>query len=393
MLPKVDRQLESVRVDLGVQTQRLERIAMTSVIDPSRRLEINHEPWTVRRLSTFYEKPTVDHPAGNGRLYLPPHQREWSWKNTGGLKKMRKFIDSVLHNYPIHTVILNAVDDGTRERWEIYDGRHRVETLWRYVHNDFAIVVDEGTPTQRVAFYRDLSDSDRARFNDRQIPVATTTAATSAQLADVFIRLNSGKPLTQADYCWACRDCPLIRDTMAVLAGNRERFRTVFGGVDIADRKNLPDWVGLFAGIVTGNAGDMTTSFERLKDVLGFTVPPERVGAFLDALFELYSRANTVAVVSTKELKKYAALGFVNAFFADRWLHETEIETVIDDWVRIIRHIRTTGNTWIVRVEGAQNLNNRKLSVVRDRISAWIAGTGTGTDEASTDTGSDEEEE
>lgn len=345
--------------------------AAASVIDTARRLEINHEPWSVRRLSTFYEQPTVEHPAGNGRLYLPPHQREWSWTSVKGIKKMRKFIDSVLHNYPIHTIILNAIDDGTRERWEIYDGRHRVETLWRFVHNDFALVLDEGTPAQRVVYYRDLSDTDRARFNDRQIPVATTAAATPAQLAEVFIRLNSGKPLTQADYCWACRDTPLIRTTMAILATNKERFRPLFGGADITHRRNLPDWVGLFAGIVSGNAGNMTTSFERLSAHLETAVPDDSATAAMDALFDLYTRANTLHVPATSALKKYQTLGFINAFFFDDWLAAPVKETAIANWVRVIGHVRTV-NRWLVMVDGAQNLNTRKLAAVREKVQTWL---------------------
>jgi hypothetical protein len=364
--------------------------APVSIIDTSRRLEINHEPWSVRRLSTFYEKPTVEHPSGNGRLYLPPHQREWSWTGTKGLKKMRKFIDSVLHNYPIHTIILNAIDDGTRERWEIYDGRHRVETLWRFVHNDFALVIDEGTTSQQVVYFRDLSDSDRARFNDRQIPVATTAAATPTQLADVFIRLNSGKPLTQADYCWACRDTPLIRSTMAVLLANKERFRPLFGGADITHRKSLPDWVGLFAGIVTDNAANMTTSFERLSIHLESEIPAATAASAMDALFELYTRANAAFVVSASTLKKYQSIGFINAFFFDTWLTASDKAVAITNWVRVIGHVRTTFNKWLVTVEGAQNLNSRKLAVVREKVDRWLE---TGYDAAADAVSSETDEE
>lgn len=258
--------------------------AAASIIDRARRLEIDHAPWTVKKLAERYQPPSVEHPSGGGRLYLPRHQREWSWIHKKGLKKMRQFVDSVFHNYPIPTVILNTVvDDGGNERWQIYDGRHRIETLWRFVNNKFCIL----SPAGAEVYYRDLSDTDRERFNDRQIPVATTTAASPAQLAEVFIRLNSGKALSQADYCWACRDTPLIQSTMALLATNKERFAPLFGGADITHRKNLPDWVGVMAGITTGNAANMTTSFERLQEHLDTPVNVAAAQAALDALFEL----------------------------------------------------------------------------------------------------------
>lgn len=363
-------------------------VPAASIIDPSRRLELNHEPWTVRRLTSFYEPPTPEHPGGTGRLYLPPHQREWSWKNKKGVKKMQKFIDSVLHNYPIPTIILNAIDDGHRERWQIYDGRHRVETLWKFINNEVALDIEDG----RKVLYRNLSDGDRDRFNNRQIPVVTTFAATPAQLAEVFIRLNSGKPLTQADYCWACRDSPLIRDTIRVLNTNKGRFAPLFGGADITHRKSLPDWVGVMAGIITDTAANMTTSFERHGPHLNKSIPAELVTTAMDALFELYTRANIAYATTPQKLKKYQSLGFINAFFFHDWLEAADAaskETVIANWVRVIGHIRTSHNRWIVMVEGAQNLNSHKLSCVRAKVGRWIA---TGHTEGSDD-GSDDDDE
>ena len=344
--------------------------APSSVIDAFRRLEINHEPWSVRRLSTFYQPPSVEHPSGDGRLYLPRHQREWSWTHKKGLKKMRQFIDSVLHNYPIPTVILNAIDDGVRERWQIYDGRHRIETLWRFVNNRFSIIVGVGTEV----YYRDLSDGDRMRFNDRQIPVATTTAASPAQLAEVFIRLNSGKSLSQADYCWASRDTPLIQSTMELLAVNKERFAPLFGGADITHRKNLPDWVGVMAGITTGNAANMTTSFERLQEHMDTPVNVARATAALDALCDLYTRATVIAPASDTHLKRYQKLGHINAFFFDAWLAAgADPATAITNWVRVIAHIRTTPvGICLITVAGAQNLNSEKLAAVKNKVTAWL---------------------
>ena len=355
--------------------------ASASIIDPARRLEINHEPWSVRRLSTFYQPPSVEHPSGDGRLYLPRHQREWSWTHKKGLKKMRQFIDSVLHNYPIPTVILNAIDDGSRERWQVYDGRHRIETLWRFVNNKFCIILPAGTEV----YYRDLCDGDRMRFNDRQIPVATTTAASPAQLAEVFIRLNSGKALSQADYCWACRDTPLIESTMALLAANKERFAPLFGGADITSRKTLPDWVGVMAGITTGNAANMTTSFERLQEHLDTPVDTAAAQAALDAMFELYTRANATAPMSDSHLKRYQKLGHINAFFFDAWL-TAATATAITNWSRVIVYIRTTPvGIGLITVTGAQNLNIEKLAAVKTKVTAWLT---TGAAPAGADTAS-----
>jgi hypothetical protein len=345
-------------------------VESTSVIDTSRRLRINHETWPVLRITTYYEQPSSDeHQTSKGRLYLPLYQRFWSWNGKSGLKNMRNFIDSILHNYPIPTIILNAIDDGVRERWEVYDGRHRVETLWRFVNNKFSILIKD---TGRQIYYRDLCDADRSLFNERLIPVCIATNASEEQLSEVFMRLNSGKPLTNVDYCWSSKHRPLIRSTMEILEANKERFRELFGGADITHRSKLPGWVGLFAGITTGSSGNMTTSFERLSSSLNRTVPADVAGAAMDALFVLYSTANAVSHVHSKELKKYQTLGFINAFFIDAWLEAEDSSVVISNWVRIISHIRSTSNKSLVYVEGAQNLTIDKITKVRNKVNDWL---------------------
>lgn len=351
--------------------------AVISVINPAERMTIDQTLWTVYNLWSKYELPTEEHPEGTGRLYLTHLQRLWSWRNKDGLKRMRNFIDSVLHNYPIPTIILTDADDGVRSRWEIYDGRHRVETLWRFVNDRFSIILDDG----REVHYSDMSAADKALFNERQIPVVIVRNATPTQLGQVFIRLNSGKTLTHADKCWACRETPFIADTMAILAANKERFSGLFGGADITHRKRLPDWVGLFAGIVTGDAANMTTSFERIESttiaeggplLLDTHLPAAAATEALDALDCLYRHANTVAIVSPGELKPYQKLGFINAFFFDTWLTADNKGKAITNWVAVIKHIRTTFNREIITVSGAQNLNHAKLAIVREKVRIWL---------------------
>ena len=339
---------------------------MSSVIDATRRLDISTEAWKVSRLARDYTPPSPEHPDGSGRLYLPKHQRLWSWKNKRGLKKQQALIDSILHNYPVPTIILNAVDDGVRERWEVYDGRHRVETIWRFVNDKFGIMVD-GAEVK----YSALADADQSRFNDRTLPVVITADASPTQLGEVFIRLNSGKALSQADYCHACRDTPLIEATLDIIESNVDRFRPLFG-VDISSRELVPNWVGIALGLSTGVAGNMTTSFERIQVHLDDTVNIDKVTAGMDALFDLYTRAAAATASSPSELKRYVKIGFINAFFlAD--LMQSDYETAVTNWVRVISHIRTTRNSSLVITSGAQNLTTDKINAVHRKVHAWLS--------------------
>lgn len=331
-------------------------------------METSNENWKVSKIAAYYELPLPPHNSdGGGRLFLPLHQRLWSWKGPQGLAKMRRFIDTVIHNYPVPAIILNSHDDGMRERWQVYDGRHRIETLLLFTTNKFGIKIGE-----TEVFYKDLSPSDRATFDNRLILVVITNNATFAQLAEVFIRLNSGKALTNADYCHASRNSTLIRGTIDLLTPYTERFRTLFGGGEILGRKNLPDCVGIVLGLTLRMPGHMTTSFIRVQEYLDVDVIPANVLPALDALVELYTRANAASVLSAKDLRRYSKLGLINAFFLADWM-KLPTEKTISDWLRVILHIRNENDDSLVRVSGAQNLNDKKISVVLDNVHTWLA--------------------
>jgi hypothetical protein len=338
-----------------------------SVIDPSRSLNTLSNIWTVQRLASYYDLPTEEEPHGSGRLYLPKHQRLWSWKNKKGLIKQRSFIDSILHNYPIPAIILNRLDDGVRERWQIYDGRHRIETLRRFMNDDFSLKLED-----REVYYSELCLSDKRRFNECNIPTIIVDAATSAQLAEVFMRLNAGRALSQADYCHANQDTALVCGTLQVLEENKERFRPLFGGADITRRESMPDWVGLCLGLSTQNAGNMTTSFERLQTYLDHILDPEKVRAGFDALFTLYTEVGLLTTAMPRDLKRYERVGFINAFFLADWIKNPE--TALSNWIKVVNHIRTTGNRGMVTITGAQNLTTAKIDAVLTKVHSWLSG-------------------
>jgi hypothetical protein len=94
-----------------------------SVIDASRRMRTTEQRFPVEWFCTNYNEHDI--------LRVPESQRLWAWNHKRGLIKQQKFIDSVLHNYPIPNVILNHIGG----RYSIYDGRHRIETMHKFYHN------------------------------------------------------------------------------------------------------------------------------------------------------------------------------------------------------------------------------------------------------------------
>ena len=62
----------------------------------------------------------------------------------------------------------------------------------------------------------------------------------------------------------------------------------------------------------------------------------------------------------------------INAFFLADWM-KASVEKTIANWVRVILHIRNEDDDSLVRVSGAQNLNDKKIGVVLGNVHNWLA--------------------
>lgn len=311
-----------------------------------------------------------------GGIRIPESQREWAWKVKKGVNKLEQLVDSIFHNYPIPSAILNEVDSNGITDYEIFDGRHRFETIWRFINNKFAY---------QGKYYKDLSPEDREKFDSRELPVTIAQNASREQLADIFIRLNSGAPLTDSDMFWAHRDSVLVKQTRKLVCQNKQ-LSEIFGGQDMTYRKDLANWVGLVYGLSTQNAGNMTTSYLRISEAeddagakgLHHEVDETFVRQGLGAILELYTLANKEPVVTKAEQKKYKKLGLINAFFLSEWMDATPNAQrgIVRKWANLVMRLRTEETRDevldILKVPGAQNLNSVKIERVLKRVNDYL---------------------
>jgi hypothetical protein len=338
---------------------------LASVIDHSRRVHVQDQPWTVLDLVTEFA------PDNSGTIVVPDDQREWAWKHKKGLEKQRNLVDSVFYGFPIPSLIMNKIN---RTRLEVYDGRHRIETLWRFFNDCFQ---------WNGRFYSELSEDDKRIFRERTIPATITQNATNVQLGDMFIRLNSGAPLKDYDLLWAKRDEPLVSATRRLVCGNA-RLSAALGGQDLNYRPDLGNWVALTAGLSTQNAGNMTSSFIRLSSDkslgLKMEIHEENIIAGVNALCSLLEDANTAFPVLAKEQRKLKKIGRLTAFFLHEWM-EAEIDDRADvhaKWLTIIGRLRGPD---IVRRQadrathtaGAQNLTSTRIQQTIAQVNAYLA--------------------
>lgn len=329
---------------------------MNSLIDMSRRLRISEQPQPVEWLAAQY---------ANGDIYVPECQRLWSWTGAIGLRKMQGLVDSVMYGYPIPSVILNRRRD---RRFEVYDGRHRIETFCKYRNNEFR---------WNDTLYRDLPEADRERFDTRSVPVTVTTEATEEQLADAFMRLNAGVPLTDSDKLWARRSSPIVDATRRLLLEN-ELLSTALGGINLQNRKDLANWTAIVAGIVTNNPGNMTTSYVRLSTLLDTQVNEDAVLTSVNALCDVLTRANERFPTTNTEKKQLKKIGRFIAFFLAEFMRIPTNDT-IEKWVGVIGRLRGTERerremNAALTTTGAQNLTVTKIERVLDQVNRLLGG-------------------
>jgi len=340
---------------------------MPSIINHRRRVNVQDTPWTVFNLVSDYS------PDNSGSIVVPEGQREWAWKSKRGHVKMQKLIDSVFYGFPIPSLILNKRRSNRNYIYEVYDGRHRIETLWKYYHDEFK---------WQDHLYSELSDEDKRLFCERTIPATITQGATAEQLADMFIRLNAGVPLKDYDLLWANRARPLVRATREIVCNNA-RLSAALGGLTMTNRADLANWTAMVAGLSSQNAGNMTTSFIRLAGDPGLgldmDVNEDNVRAGIDAYCNLLEMANIAFPPSTAEQRKFKKVGKIAAFFFAEWMSSANKIAVQGKWHEVIGRLRSDAvvaghMSNALHTTGAQNLTASKIEETLAQVDAYLAG-------------------
>lgn len=319
---------------------------------------IREDRWAIADIVTMYN------PDGSGDITLPLSQRQWAWNNKRGELKQRKLIDSVMKRFPIPTCILHRT--GLRT-FQIYDGRHRIETIWRYYNDMF---------TWDEKKFSELTDEEKRCFTQREIPVTIVSGATPEQLADMFIRLNAGVPLKDYDLLWANRDTPLIR-CVDRFVRNNERLSLCFGGLNMKERKDLANWTAIVCGLATNNSGNITTSYIRIcSDVgLDISIDEHRIQSGIEAICNLLESANARFPVDDKEKRTLKKVGKVLAFFLDDWMRSEDKSAILEKWVGVIGRLRSSERTNMLATlstTGAQNLTATKISTVLEKVNRYL---------------------
>jgi len=327
-------------------------------------MRIKEDRWSVANFVESYTPPEENNP--DKEIFVPECQRQWAWKATTGLQKQQKLIDSVMNGFPIPTCILNRTQ---LRKFEVYDGRHRIETMYRYANDKFA---------WNGKLYSELTDAEKDKFNNREIPVTIVKGANEDQLAEVFTRLNKGAPLNDSDHFWANRSKPLVAATRRLVV-NHERLAASLGYSDLSTRNDLANWVALVRGLNTRNAGNISTSHIRAFKDGGMEAPVDDafVMSGLDALATLYETANREFPADNNGKRRFKKVGYMTAFFVADWLKAEDKDATIQKWVGVIGRLRGDEEKAkdmrdALITTGAQNLNATKIAKVLKQVHDYV---------------------
>ena len=143
----------------------------------------------------------------------PEYQRGEVWKP----HQQKKLIDSIFRGYQLpifylHNISEKFSDGGRMDRLEIIDGQQRVNTLHRFVKGDFRLYDVEDSAAQFPTFlkntdehpcpwggkdFHSLSEQLQRQLLSAKLSVALNSDASDNEIRDLFVRLQSGFPLTR----------------------------------------------------------------------------------------------------------------------------------------------------------------------------------------------------
>jgi hypothetical protein len=238
--------------------------------------------------------PTESRDAGTKRYRIPPYQRFDSWS----LQTKQKLIDTVLHSVPMPPFFVTShaeVSPGgnIQQYYNIQDGQTRLSTLYNFMHNKFA--------AEDRRFFKDLFEEERARFMSYSLLLIVseknegiTDREFEAALADMFERLNSGKPLSDNDKYHARLNTPVMQLVESL------RTSPEFGmllkkycwsklGMGTT-RPGLKEMAAIIMSVIMNDSNFITTSYalngQRMVATEVGAADIERVSSFLRLYFD-----------------------------------------------------------------------------------------------------------
>jgi 5-methylcytosine-specific restriction endonuclease McrA len=154
---------------------------------------LKHNPMKIRELNQLYQKGQL--------VFDTEYQRTEVWPRT----KNRLLIDSIIRKYDISMIFLRQQINDGKLVYECIDGQQRLRCIFRYINNEFAIVPDVTPGLERKYYYYQLPKDIQSDFLTFDINSITVSDADDDTTTDIFMRLQEGISLNEAERVNALR--------------------------------------------------------------------------------------------------------------------------------------------------------------------------------------------
>jgi hypothetical protein len=267
----------------------------------------------IRKSFTPYQLAHLVQDFDEGRIKIPPHQREFCWD----LGRQRKFIQSILKGYPIPSILLSkeALSDPTHT---LEDGRQRITTVSRFRKDLFAVVFEKNGEEYT---YSQLSTDDRARIDHEIIVAWIFCNATPLDRIEIFDWHQNSAPLSSGERYHSQYASPLVdfakKHLMTIGSGYHDRAATIWGirgdpaeppegyvSLDIR-RRWLVSAVALSLGLAYGPV-NANMNYEKGRELIVLPISLAMENAMkrdIERILEIYEAVQ--ARVTAKKPKKW----------------------------------------------------------------------------------------
>ena len=295
--------------------------------------------WDIINPETFDSTADRGSVEDNREFRIPVHNRFPQWKPS----KSEDLVDSIMMNYPIHSIMTSEhVRNGVVYK-DIEDGQTRLSVLQNYVRGNY---------TWNGRTYAELTETERNRFNGYEVRVeiigktrGMSEETFNSEIHKIFERLNSGKPLSGNDKYHLYRSSsPVIMLALELKESLefRDNFKKYIGKIgEGKSRSLLSDIVGCVLTLTrsdTSRADCINTSYERNCRYIHSDISEESRENAIE-FFRFYFALLDDALTSVTTPKKcYGKLSGVLGLLLYGWIQDKEhVQTIeYDTWKSFI---------------------------------------------------------
>jgi hypothetical protein len=329
----------------------------------------------------FQPRTELNQPIVVPKQYrIPEHQRFPAWP----IKKKQDLVDSVLHNWPIHAIILSKhvehnysyddEDPDFNEYFNVEDGQTRLSALQDFFLDKFPTTDTNGL------LYSQLSPEVQTHFTSYQISTEVFTVRGNRAedidcMANIFDRLNSGTPLGNNAKYYARKQTPIVKHSIYISTDDalRDWFNKYIGTVGGGKKRNLmADMVGANLSIYKRSEASLNTSYQRnyrlLTDIIN-DIDIDNIRQFYLSYFTFLD--NTIGNVNTKPNKIYGKLSGIIGLAICSWINYGNIHESLN-WYVMMKYYRPNYEPPLFAELSSGDRRNCQGSAIRNRLDKII---------------------